>query len=153
MSDDQAQATPEEKSEGGALRKQLEAALSELGQYKAKERQATIQQELVTRGYNPKGVTLIPKDIEPSALEGWLQENGEALARTPQQSSEDPPPQAAQRVSPDDLADLKQFQNVAVPQPGTSGSDLLTALRAAKTPEEANAIFRQGGGRGDLISL
>lgn len=153
MSDDQGQATPDEKSEGGALRKQLEAALKELGEYRSKERRATIRTALEAQGFHPKGAAFVPKDLEPDALGDWLKENGDALARIQQPSTEELPPAATQRqVAPDDLEALKQFQSLSVPKPG-SGSDLLTALRDAKTPEEANAIFRQGGGRGDLVSL
>lgn len=147
---------PEGQSEGGALRKQLEAALAELKQYKTKERQETLSSTLRDKGFDPRAARLLPKDLEPGDLDGWLKENGDLIARLPEQKSEEPAKPASESKSEPtpEQKDLQSFVQSGQPTGASSPGgvrDELARVLASNDPAALQEWITKQGGTGRYI--
>ena len=146
--------TQDQGSEGGALRRQLEEALRELGQYKAKERRETIAEVLRGKGYDPAAAALVQSQVkDPDGVEAWLAENGKFLAKA--QPAEDPqgPPAKApdQPPAPNPAVEqLRQFAQSTPPQAPPPGS-FQDRVSQAQSLADLDKVLKASGFQGSIL--
>jgi hypothetical protein len=142
-------------NDGGALRKQLEAALAKLkdrdeklAALEAKERTRAVESVLSERGLNPKLAKFVSPEAasDPAQLDAWIKENGELFAPTAG-SSGSGEPGGTSAVPEGEQQSWRQIQQVSAngSQPVTDLSAAVTQMKGVKNDAELNALLSQYG--------
>jgi hypothetical protein len=153
------------QSQGGALRKQLEAALAanttqseELKKLKADVRRNAISKVLEKKNISEKVAKLVPAEVEPTAeaVEEWLKEYGDVFGvKTTEDANQDSAGDAGDEAGSVDeatrqayIAQMRQMGNVTVgAAPTGKESELLQKINDPKmTYEGLVALIEQHGG-------
>lgn len=134
-------------TDGSKLRKQLEAALkknrdleTQVENFSKAERERQVNGVLGDKGFkNPKRVSrdLLADNIDPAdttAVEKWLEENGDDYAKATQ-STEEPKPEAQQQTQQE-----QEPVQSAVPQEIVDSYQRLSNISQAANPQHASAL-------------
>lgn len=118
------------------LSKALKERDAEIEQYYAMSRDEEIASALQEMGVNPKISAFVPDSVEDlDDLENWLGEYGEVFGIS-----------FTDDASPHDDSSIQAIEQMAAIEDGgvdpTVGMDLEARIKAAKTPEELQAILR-----------
>jgi hypothetical protein len=135
--------------------KELQAENAALRQEKTR---GTVEDTLKAKGYNPSAATLYTG--EPSGLDDWLSTHGDALAKLPTASGEEPAEPAPSGPPPTTVPAERQDQMRLMQEAGTSGiaapqgaeAELVNALRNA-SPEEFAKLMKANGSAHDWSGL
>lgn len=112
---------------------ELKKATGELNQIKGAQRQQTLSEAVAAKGLNPKVAKFIPQDLEVSALDEWLAENGDVFGA--------PPAPAQEPVAPSE-GEVKMAQLGFEEEPTISvPADLSAQIAAAKDLKELQAVL------------
>lgn len=153
MSDQENEGT----SEGGALRAQLEAALSKLADAEARITAAETKQTdeklttfLSAKKVNPSVKEFIPKDIAADSvkLDAWWSEKGALFGGAVGSTDEDQTGDTSQGKDDPDAAAWQGIQNASSAGSGATFDKISTVERSLKpdaTPEEVRAAYIAAG--------
>jgi hypothetical protein len=145
----------ENGNDGGALRKQLEAALAKLKEkdakladFEARERTRTVESALSERGLNPKLAKFVPADAatDLAQLDAWIKDNSDLFV--PAASNSGPGESGGTSAVPEgEQAAWRQIQAASAngSQPVTDLSAAVTQMKGVKNDSELNALLSQYG--------
>lgn len=118
--------------------KQLQAERKELLEtvegFRAEQRKTVLGGALESRGLNPKIAAFVPSDLEPDAIDGWLDEYAEVFGGARSEPAAEEDPRAA------------QTQRMAAAEQGAESpvgpNDILGQIDQAENMDELMSILR-----------
>ena len=116
------------------LQKERDEFAEKFAAFEEKERTASLQSTLQSRGINPKVAAFVPKDVkEPEALDEWLNEFGELFGGGGQTAAAPNPQQA-------EINRMNAVQSQGTQAPP---ADIMTRIDQAENMDELMAALGQ----------
>ena len=136
----------DEENDSADLPKKLRAKIKELQKerdeyaekfaaYEKKERTASLQTTLHSKGFNPKIAAFVPEEATatPEALDEWLNEFGDVFGGQPQ----------AQQAQPAQAAEINRMAAAEMGASQAPPADIMTRIDSAENMDELMAVLGQ----------